>query len=203
MADVEYNVFLVPGSTPTVVLSENETIDVTGAKAIGVICHPCTQDPLGWSGNHVLYHHIKEMLYKVKPDGTAGFWPDTITDLSRLVIKNEAELTEPEEPVIPDPTPDTEPVNTVLPVVSGTAKVSEVLTSTAGTWTGSPTPELIYQWQVSANGTDGWSNITDATTSTYTVDAADETKFIRCTVAATNSEGTVNANSVAVGPVEA
>lgn len=95
--EVEYKVFLVPGAVPTVVLAEDD-IDTEGAKEIGAFCHPCTEDPMGWEGNHVLYNHIREILYKIKPDGTKGFWPDTITDMSRLVIKREEDLeTEPEE----------------------------------------------------------------------------------------------------------
>jgi len=40
----------------------------------------------------------------------------------------------------------TAPVNTVLPVVSGTTYVGDLLTTTDGTWTGTPT-SFSYQWK--------------------------------------------------------
>ena len=72
------------------------------------------------------------------------------------------------------------PVNNVLPVITGTAKVANVLTSTTGTWDGSPT--FTRQWK--ANGT----NIASATAATYTPVSGDIGKTI--TVAVT---GTLNA----------
>lgn len=81
------------------------------------------------------------------------------------------------------------PVNTVAPVVSGTATVGQTLSSTTGTWTGVPTPTFTYQWQRSG------SNIGGATSSTYVLVAADYTNTIRCVVTATNSSAAVSANS--------
>jgi hypothetical protein len=39
------------------------------------------------------------------------------------------------------------PVNTVAPVITGSATVGALLTSTSGTWAGSPAPTYAYQWQ--------------------------------------------------------
>jgi len=37
--------------------------------------------------NHVIYHHVRELLYKRKPDGTAGgMFPNNITDMAAMVI---------------------------------------------------------------------------------------------------------------------
>lgn len=198
MADTTYNIYLVPGSVPTVFLSKNATTSVPGAKNIGTFCHPCTEDPLGWSGNHVLIHHMQEILYKIKPDGTKGFWPDTITDLSRLEVKHESDiLTEPTQPT------NAAPANTALPEITGTVKVAEELTTSAGTWTGTPTPTISYQWQKSDDGVDGWDDITGATSATYLVDAGDETKFLRCVVTGTNTEGTKTVETAATEAVAA
>jgi len=41
----------------------------------------------------------------------------------------------------------TAPVNTVAPVITGSATVGALLTTTSGTWTGSPAPTYAYQWQ--------------------------------------------------------
>lgn len=89
------------------------------------------------------------------------------------------------------------PVNTVAPVVSGSAIVTNTLTVNTGTWTASPAPTYSYQWQ----RWDGsaWINVgTNVNTFTTTV-VGDH----RCVVTATNSEGAASANSSVVTVVEA
>jgi hypothetical protein len=68
------------------------------------------------------------------------------------------------------------------PVVGG------VLTSTTGSWTNGPTGYL-YQWQRSTSSTTGFVNISGATSSTYTIQYADNTYYIRCNVEAVNAIG--------------
>ena len=92
----------------------------------------------------------------------------------------------------------TPPVNTVAPVVSGTATYDYVLSCTTGTWTGTATITYAYQWQRSS-GT--YSNILGANNSTYTLVADDVNKTIRCVVTGTNSTGSSSANSNATGDV--
>lgn len=80
------------------------------------------------------------------------------------------------------------PVNTVAPVVSGTASVGATLTTDDGTWTNSPT-SFSYQWlrcDVSGNAC---TSIGGATSSSYVVDAADEGFTLRARVIATNASG--------------
>ena len=89
------------------------------------------------------------------------------------------------------------PVNTVAPVVSGTATVGQTLSTTNGTWTGTATITFTYQWQ--RNGV----NITSATNSTYTLVAADASNPIRCVVTGTNAYGNSSANSNATANVAA
>lgn len=81
------------------------------------------------------------------------------------------------------------PVNTSVPVISGTATVGATLSSSTGTWTGFPTPTYAYQWQR------GTTNISGATSSSYTVQAADAGSTLRCVVTATNTQGSASANS--------
>lgn len=87
------------------------------------------------------------------------------------------------------------PVNTVAPAVTGTATFGSTLTTTNGTWTGSPPPTFTYQWQRVT------TNISGATSSTYVLVAADVGNTIRCVVTATNSIApsgvTANSNSTA------
>ena len=87
------------------------------------------------------------------------------------------------------------PVNTVAPVVSGTATRGQTLSSTTGTWTGKPDPTFAYQWQRAG------SNIGGATSSTYTLVSADVGNAIRCVVTATNVVAAVSANSNATAAV--
>jgi fibronectin-binding autotransporter adhesin len=88
----------------------------------------------------------------------------------------------------------TPPVNTVPPAVSGTAGVGYALTTTTGTWTGSPT--YAYQWR-----RDGATNITGATSSTYTLVSGDAGHTIDCYVTATNISGAVSQDSNLTGSV--
>jgi hypothetical protein len=81
------------------------------------------------------------------------------------------------------------PVNTVAPVISGTNAVGQTLTTTNGTWTGSPSPTFTYQWK-----RDG-SNIGSATSVTYVLVEADADTSVTCEVTATNPIGSASATS--------
>ena len=81
----------------------------------------------------------------------------------------------------------TAPVNTVAPLVSGSSYVGDVLTTTDGTWTGSPT-SYSYQWKRGATNIGTNAN-------TYTLVTADANTNITCVVTATNAIGSTNATS--------
>src|SRR5882724_4760138 len=82
----------------------------------------------------------------------------------------------------------TAPRNTSLPVLSGTPTVGSTMTTTAGSWTGSPTPTYTYQWQRCKVG-GSCSNISGATNTTYAVVGADVGKQLRSRVIGKNSAG--------------
>jgi hypothetical protein len=88
------------------------------------------------------------------------------------------------------------PTNYALPVVSGTATVGQTLSCTTGGWNGYPAPTYAYQWVRGAA-----TNISGATSSTYTLVDADYNNAIKCTVTATNSAGSANATSAATATV--
>lgn len=88
------------------------------------------------------------------------------------------------------------PVNTVAPVISGTATEGQTLTSTQGTWSPAGT-SYAYQWK-----RDG-ANISGATSTTYVLVTADVGALITCTVTATNADGSASATSNSLGPVAA
>lgn len=76
------------------------------------------------------------------------------------------------------------PVNTVLPVISGTVAVGEELSVDNGTWTGS-VASYSYQWQrVNSNTED----ISGATSNSYTVIADDTDHQLQCVVTATSNQ---------------
>lgn len=87
------------------------------------------------------------------------------------------------------------PVNTVAPVVTGTAQEYLTLSCTTGTWSSQSTITYSYQWRRDS------SNIVGATSSTYVLTTSDYQKYIDCVVTATNSGGGTPAASNSVGPV--
>lgn len=84
------------------------------------------------------------------------------------------------------------PVCTVVPVVTGTPTVGQILTCAPGTWLNAPA--LTRQWR--RRGID----ITGATALTYTLVAADSGNDVNCMETGTNGTGvaTARSNSVAV-----
>jgi hypothetical protein len=94
------------------------------------------------------------------------------------------------------------PANSVRPVVAGTAAVGRVLSTTNGTWTGSPSA-YAHQWQrCAANGT-GCTSIGGATGTTYAVAPADVGYTLEARVSATNAATTATATSTATAVVVA
>lgn len=77
------------------------------------------------------------------------------------------------------------PVNTVAPVISGTAAIGQTLTSTTGTWASDTgITGYLYQWYRGA------TLITGATNSTYVLTLSDVGFSMTCRVAATDTDGT-------------
>jgi len=90
--------------------------------------------------------------------------------------------------------PATIPVNTGVPVITGTTIVGNTLSTSSGTWSGSAAT-YTYQWKR------GGVAISGATSSSYLLVSADATTMITVTVTATNTAGNASATSAAVGPV--
>ncbi|MEI6622975.1 MAG: InlB B-repeat-containing protein, partial [Actinomycetes bacterium] len=80
------------------------------------------------------------------------------------------------------------PVNTVAPVVTGTPTSGQTLSSTAGTWTGSPAPTLAYQWQActTADCLGGTVTAIGTNQNTYVLTGAEVGQWVRVQVTATN-----------------
>ena len=91
------------------------------------------------------------------------------------------------------------PSNSVAPTISGTTTFGSVLTATSGTWSGSPT--YGYQWQRASSTGGSYSNISGATSSTYTLVAADVGQYLKVNVTATNGGGSTTALSSATAQI--
>ncbi len=72
--------------------------------------------------------------------------------------------------------------------ITGTATVGEVLTANVSySETPDVNPTLAYQWKVSDTADGAYTDISGATSATYTILEADATKFIKVSISATGS----------------
>src|SRR5262249_41187823 len=96
---------------------------------------------------------------------------------------------------------DPPPTNTDLPAITGTAQQDHTLTTTDGTWDGSPT-HFDYQWQdCDANGQKCVNTGTDATT--YALTSGDVGHTVQVIVTATGAGGSAHATSNRTAQVSA
>jgi hypothetical protein len=79
-------------------------------------------------------------------------------------------------------------LNTVLPVISGSNNVGDILTSDTGTWDGAP---IVYTYQWRKNGI----NITRANSDTYEIKISDSGTDITCVITAYNCLNNTSATS--------
>src|SRR5947207_1499140 len=94
------------------------------------------------------------------------------------------------------------PTNLTLPTVSGTAQQGQTLTTTNGTWSGSPT-SYTYDWTRCDTAGGNCAVISGSNAASYTLTSADVNNTLRAYVNASNSAGTGTALSAATGVVTA
>jgi hypothetical protein len=92
------------------------------------------------------------------------------------------------------------PQNSTAPTISGTAREGSTVTANNGTWTNSPTT-FTYQWQRCDSGGASCTDITGATTKTYSVATSDVDHTLAVTVTAANADGNTAAHSKATAVV--
>ena len=90
----------------------------------------------------------------------------------------------------------TRPVNTAPPTISGTPKVGETLTASAGTWSGREPITFSLQWQRCDKVGGNCAAIAGATTATYVLTEADLDHTLRVAVTARNRLGSASRTSV-------
>jgi uncharacterized delta-60 repeat protein len=99
--------------------------------------------------------------------------------------------------------PGTAPTNSSPPTVSGTATDGETLTVNAGAWAGSTLIQRTYQWKRCDSAGGNCVDIAAATTTIYTLTAADVGRTIRVRETATSAYGAGSADSAATAVVRA
>lgn len=98
---------------------------------------------------------------------------------------------------VADAVAGTQPSNSVVPAITGTPTVGQVLTASTGTWAGTPTPTYQYAWYADNVA------IAGASASTYTLKAAQAGKIITVKVKGSNTAGYRVATSAATAKVAA
>ena len=88
----------------------------------------------------------------------------------------------------------TPPSNTAIPTVTGSAEQGQTLTTSNGSWSGSPTGYQ-YGWEDCDNSGNNCTSISDATGSTYTLTSGDVGHTIRSVVTVSNDGGSATASS--------
>ena len=92
------------------------------------------------------------------------------------------------------------PLNTLLPSISGPARVGRTLTTSDGAWSGTLPMTFRYQWlRCTTNGINNCTTISGATAKTYVATSADVNFRLRVRVTATNAVGSATATSNATG----
>ena len=110
----------------------------------------------------------------------------------------------PPPPSIPPPPPTLPtllpPVNALAPTVSGSNVDGQTLTAATGTWLNSPS-SYAYQWEDCDSAGANCTNISGATSSSYTLTDGDIGQTIRALVTASNSAGSSSAASIQTAAV--
>jgi hypothetical protein len=96
---------------------------------------------------------------------------------------------------------DSTPSNSSSPTISGTTTNGQTLTGTRGTWSGYPTPTYTYQWKRASSASGTYSNISGATSLTYTLTDNDIDQYLKFAVTATNTSGSATELSSATAKI--
>ena len=91
-------------------------------------------------------------------------------------------------------------MNSTLPAVSGQAVQGQTVSTSNGSWSGSPT-SYAYQWQDCNSSGGSCANISGATSSAYVLQPGDVGSTVRSVVTATNAGGSASASSAAMAVV--
>ena len=88
------------------------------------------------------------------------------------------------------------PSNTTPPAISGTPQTGSQLSASTGTWAGTAPITYAYQWSRCDTNGGSCSDVTGATSQTYTLQQVDVGTTLRVKVTASNSDGSASLTSV-------
>jgi hypothetical protein len=192
---VSSNSIKVPGSRPQNSLPP----EILGTPAVG---HTLTCESGTWTGVPVPTYSYLWVRDQGMPGEEAIGAANTSTYVARAedrghslscvvtAANSEGSASQSSERVVvPVGSGGSPPANELPPRVSGEAVLGATLACSPGTWSGTPTPTLSYQWL-----RDG-SSIAFATAGTYVVVEADQGHTLSCRVGAVNSEGAASKTS--------
>ena len=87
------------------------------------------------------------------------------------------------------------PKNTSPPTISGMTQEGNTLTVNPGSWNGTPSPKLSYQWQRCVGTGGGCGDVGGATSTTFALTSSDVAHTLRVVVTASNSHGSTSATT--------
>jgi Putative amidase domain/PKD domain/Concanavalin A-like lectin/glucanases superfamily/WD40-like Beta Propeller Repeat len=96
------------------------------------------------------------------------------------------------------------PTNDTAPTITGELTAGSLLTAHLGTWHGGGgTLSYSYQWQTCNSSGEACTNISEATSSTYTTSSSDDGDTLRVRITAANQDASTTATSAASGTITA
>ena len=185
---MKLNVYFHAANRIAYIKKDGDTAPEDGV-LIGSFNHDALDDPLGNTDNHVLYHHVRELLYKrsEKDPSLPAMFPNNITDMATIKLDLALLL---------------EITFTTPPSITGTLVQGDVLTAVPGVW--APTGgEDTYAWEQAEAAEGPWTTISGATSATYQTVADDVGKLIRAKVTVTQDGVTASMESNSLGPITA
>ena len=185
---MKLNVYFHAANRIAYIKKDGDTAPVNGV-LIGSFDHDALDDPLGHERNHVIYHHVRELLYKCseKDPSLPAMFPNNITDMASIKLDLDLVL---------------EITFTTPPSITGTLVQGDVLTAVPGVWT--PTGgEDTYAWEQAEAPEGPWTTISGATSTTYQTVAGDVGNLIRAKVTVTQDDVTASMESNSLGPITA
>lgn len=188
---------LTQATLPTTSAPNNETVPtITGTVAVG---NTLTATPGTWTGSPApsFVYTWKRGATTVQTGASPSYTvvaADAGTTLTVVVTGTNASGFDTGTSAgsnVPAST-NAAPVNTSIPVISGTPIVGNTLTTTSGTWTGVPAPTFAYQWM--RNG----APISGATSTTYVLAAIDLGAVVTCVVTGSGTSPSSTGTSAGV-----
>jgi Glycosyl hydrolases family 18 len=185
-AQSEQEVFTGAGTVPLGQWNQVQVLyDAASNGGAEVLINGRTQPTWSLTGNYTRSDNLQRLQ----------LWNDaaTGTDFDSVVVATPGSTTAAAPPA---------PSNTAVPVVSGTAQEGDTLTTSNGSWNGSPT-SYSYKWEDCNSSGASCSAISGATSSTYVLAASDVGDTVRAVVTATNAGGSTPATSAQTAVVTA